>query len=86
MKVLVDTVPQLSKKKFKAEKKYQASKDGQEGEDFHKRLDGVQPTVTLFKLSNDVTVAAFANQEWRRGKGWWDWVRDSESMLLNLTN
>ncbi len=29
LKVLVDTVPQLSKKKFKAEKKYQASKDGQ---------------------------------------------------------
>jgi hypothetical protein len=30
LKVLVDTVPQLSKKKFKAKKKYQASKDGQQ--------------------------------------------------------
>ncbi len=29
LNVLIDTVPKLSKKKFKAEKKYQASKDGQ---------------------------------------------------------
>ena len=74
----------LSNKKFKAEKKYQASKDGQDATDFHDRLDGVQPTVTLCKLSNDVTVAAFANQKWNSED--WDWVRDSECMLLNLTN
>ena len=83
LKVLVDTVPQLSQKKFKAEKKYQASKDGQQSKDFHDRLDGVQPTVTLCKLSNDVTVAAFANQKWETGGGL---KRDSECMLLNLTN
>ena len=83
LKALVDTVPQLSKKKFKAEKKYQASKDGQQGEDFHNRLDGVQPTVTLCKLSNDVTVAAFVNAKWDSKCRL---ERDSECMLLNLTN
>jgi hypothetical protein len=57
--------------------------DGQQGKDFHDRLDGVQPTVTLCKLSNDLTVAAFANREWK-SKGWYE--RDSECMLLNLTN
>ena len=63
---------------------YQTSKDGQLAKDFHDRLDGVQPTVTLWKLSNDVTVAAFANEEWRSGGFKVD--RDSECMLLNLTN
>ncbi len=64
---------------------YQASKDGEQGEDFHKRLDGVQPTVTLCKLSNDVTVAAFADREWSHG-GRGGYQMDSECMLLNLNN
>jgi hypothetical protein len=62
---------------------YQTSKNGQLAKDFHDRLDGVQPTVTLCKLSNDVTVAAFVNQKWNSSA--WD-VKDTECMLLNLTN
>ena len=63
--------------------KFQASIDGQRGKDFHDRLDGVQPTVSFIKLTNDVTIAAFANEKWGTG---WGCKRDSECMLLNLTN
>ena len=52
-------------------------------EDFHKKADGLAPTVTFGRLKNKTTIAAFANEKWnsegvRR--------RDSECMLLNLTN
>ena len=51
--------------------------------DFHRKADGLAPTVTLGRLKNNTTIAAFANREWRTG-GFGDW--DSECMLLNLTN
>jgi hypothetical protein len=39
--------------------------------------------VTFGKLANKITIAAFANNKWRTG-GYFD--RDSQSILLNLTN
>jgi hypothetical protein len=54
-------------------------------EDFHKKADGLAPTVTFGKLNNDNTIAAFANRKWHSyGEGAPE--RDSECMLLNLTN
>ena len=53
------------------------------GVDFHRKADGLAPTVTFGRLKNNITIAAFANEEWRNdGGSMWD----SECMLLNLTN
>ena len=52
-------------------------------QDFHKKADGLAPTVTFGRLNNKTTIAAFANEEWNSENVI---VRDSESMLLNLTN
>jgi hypothetical protein len=52
-------------------------------EDFHRKADGLAPTVTFGRLKNNITIAAFANEEW---KSWGVMWRDSECMLLNLTN
>ena len=51
--------------------------------DFHKKADGLAPTVTFGRLKNKTTIAAFTNEEWKSEGGW---KRDSDSMLLNLTN
>ena len=52
-------------------------------EDFHRKADGLAPTVTFGRLKNNITIAAFANAKW---KSEWDYLRDNECMLLNLTN
>ncbi len=51
--------------------------------DFHRKADGLAPTVTFGRLKNNITIAAFANRKWGSGPAWY---RDSECMLLNLTN
>ena len=51
--------------------------------DFHRKANGLAPTVTFGRLKNNITIAAFANAKWESG-GYWK--RDSECMLLNLTN
>jgi hypothetical protein len=48
------------------------------------KADGKSPTATFIKLENNITVAVFANEEWNSEDG--DVVKDSWSMLLNLTN
>ncbi len=54
-------------------------------EDFHRKADGLAPTVTFGRLKNNITIAAFTNEKWY--SGWGLGVdRDSECMLLNLTN
>jgi hypothetical protein len=53
------------------------------GEDYHKKADGLAATVTFGKLNNKSTIAAFSNREWNSGR---KIDRDSECMLLNLTN
>ena len=55
---------------------FKASRDGKKGEDFHKRADGVSPTVTFAKLKSKVTVAAYTSKPWKSGGGW-ERVRDS---------
>ena len=52
-------------------------------EDFYRKANGLAPTVTFGRLKNNTTIAAFANEKWHSG-GYVD--RDSEFMLLNLTN
>ena len=52
-------------------------------EDFHRKADGLAPTVTFGRLKNNITIAAFANAKWTTGGGL---ERDLECMLLNLTN
>jgi hypothetical protein len=52
-------------------------------EDFHRKADGLAPTVTFGRLKNNITIAAFVNAKWfSRGRI----DGDSECMLLNLTN
>jgi hypothetical protein len=53
------------------------------GKDFHRKADGLAPTVTFGRLKNNTTIAAFANRKWK-SEGYI--LRDSECMLLNLTN
>ncbi len=50
-------------------------------EDFYRKANGLAPTVTFGRLKNNTTIAAFANRKWKLERG-----RDSECMLLNLTN
>ncbi len=52
-------------------------------EDFYRKANDLAPTVTFGRLKNNTTIAAFANAKWERHAGP---VRDSECMLLNLTN
>jgi hypothetical protein len=54
------------------------------GKDFHREANGLAPTVTFGRLKNNITIAAFANAKWGRGSGYY--AKDSECMLLNLTN
>ena len=63
---------------MKAKLVFKASIDGQYGEDFHKKADGVSPTVTFAKLESKVTVAAYTRKPWKSGWGWrGENVRDS---------
>ena len=50
--------------------------------DFHRKAKVLAPTVTFGRLKNNITIAAFAMKKWR-SEGY---LRDSECMLLNLTN
>ncbi len=77
------TVPALKGRKFKAQRVFKASTDGQNCADFHKKADGLAPTVTFGKLANKLTVAAYTSVPWKNGGGA---VKDSTAMLLNLTN
>lgn len=77
------TVPALKGKKFKAQRVFKASTDGQNGADFHKKADGLAPTVTFGKLANKLTIAAYTSVPWKN-EG--NKVKDSTAMLLNLTN
>ena len=77
------TVPALKGKKFKAQRVFKASTDGQNGADFHKKADGLAPTVTFGKLANKLTIAAYTSVPWKNEGGK---VKDSTAMLLNLTN
>jgi hypothetical protein len=52
--------------------------------DFHRKANRLAPTVTFGRLKNNITIAAFANEKWWNERG--PWKRDSECMLLNLTN
>jgi hypothetical protein len=52
--------------------------------DFHRKADGLAPTVTFGRLKNNITIAAFANQKWNSEE--LVIKRDSKCMLLNLTN
>jgi hypothetical protein len=51
--------------------------------DFHRKANGLAPTMTFGRLKNNITIAAFANAKWESK---WGIKRDSECMLLNLTN
>jgi len=77
------TVPALKGKKFKAQRVFKASTDGQNAADFHKKAVGLAPTVTFGWLANKLTVAAFTSIPWKN-EG--NWVKDSTAMLLNLTD
>jgi hypothetical protein len=52
-------------------------------DNFYRKANGLAPTVTFGRLKNNTTIAAFANEMWNSE---WGIVRDSECMLLNLTN
>ena len=42
---------------------YRASQDGWKGPDFHKKCDGLKPTVTLIKVG-DYIFGGYTDQDW----------------------
>ena len=59
-----ETVPYIQNKKFRAERIFKATEDGDNVKNFYSRAEGKSPTATFIKLKNKVTVAGFANEEW----------------------
>ena len=43
----------MEKKKFRTELRYRGSRDGFWKKDFHRKSDGLGPTVTLFKIKEN---------------------------------
>jgi len=80
---LKHTVPALKDKEFETMQIFKASRDGQQGKDFHRLVDGKGATVTFCKLTNNITVAGFTSVPWKSGGGG---VKDTTAMILNLTN
>jgi hypothetical protein len=64
IRYFTETVPYIQNKKFRAERIFKATEDGENVKDFYSRAEGKSPTATFIKLKNKVTVAAFANEEW----------------------
>ena len=60
-----------------------ASRDGQQGEDFHRLVDGKGATVSFAKLTNNITVAGYTSVPWK-SEGLC--VKDTTAIILNLTN
>ncbi len=40
-------------KKFRTQLRYRGSRDGWFAKDFHKKIKGMKPTVTLFKIKEN---------------------------------
>jgi hypothetical protein len=76
-------VPALKDKEFETEQIFKASRDGQQGKDFHRLVDGKGATVTFCKLTNNITVAGYTSVPWKSGG---NSVMDKTAMILNLTN
>jgi hypothetical protein len=55
----------MGNKKFKTVQRYKASRDGWKAADFHKKVDGVGRTVTLYKIKqNGQCIGGFTSQSW----------------------
>ena len=55
----------MGDKKFKTLLRYRATRDGWMPEDFHRMVDGIGPTVSLFKIEeNDQCVVGFTTAKW----------------------
>ncbi len=81
---LKQTVPALKDKEFETEQIFKASRDGQQAKDFHRLVDGKGATVTLCKLTNNITVAGYTSVPWE-SRDYFP-VKDTTAMILNLTN
>ena len=55
----------MGEKKFKTLLRYRATRDGWMPEDFHRMVDGIGPTVSLFKIEeNNECVGGFTTAKW----------------------
>ncbi len=75
----------MSKEFFEAKLVYKASVDGEYGEDFYKKVDGLGSIVSLGKLTNGTTIAAFNSIPLVSEYGK-IFIEDQTTMLLNLTD
>ena len=53
------------KKKYRAERKYQGSKDGFTPRAFHSKADNLRATVSLCKLQNGTCIAGYTSLPWK---------------------
>ena len=75
----------MGNKKFKTVLRYKASRDGWKAVDFHRKVDGMAPTVSLFKVKeNDQCIGGFTSAQWASPESG-TFVNDSTAMLFNLT-
>ena len=74
----------MGNKKFKTVLRFKASRDGQMIADWHKKVDGVGRTVSLFKIKeNAQCIGGFVTAQWAPESS--TYVNDSTAMLFNLT-
>jgi len=59
---------------------YVASKDGDRGQDFHKKCDGKGPTVVIIKTTTGNIFGGYTNVNWSSSGGW----RPSSSFIFRL--
>ncbi len=65
---------------------YRGSDHGWKGEDFHKRADNKDWTVSLFKIEDGDCVGGFTTQSWDYKKHGGNFiVRDDNAFLFNLS-
>ena len=70
------------KKKYRAERKYQGSKDGFTPRAFHSKADNLRATVSLCKLQNGTCIAGYTSLPWKSEYGR---HKDKSAIVMNLT-
>ena len=57
-------ISNLNNKKIKLKLLYRASKDGDTPERFHSKCDGISPTISIFKTTDNFTFGGYSDKKW----------------------
>ena len=57
-------ISNLNNKKIKLKLLYRASKDGDTPEKFHSKCDGISPTISIFKTTDNFTFGGYSDKKW----------------------